>query len=195
MDESTKFRFQLEQVQGKLKHKPGDKALLKLEEKLKDLLNLMGQLGDAPSPADLPKPIDNIDNTSTSPAVLRQGMLCEARLDGRHWFEATIQSISEDGRKYTVIVTGTAEAFHCSPTDVRPFREGASKKRLDVASTPTQEGKRPKDKKVATISEDIAKKPKHTREEHIQKKEAEHREKQEAWKKFSQKYGITKKLP
>lgn len=194
MDELTKFRFQLEQVQERLKHKPSDRALMKLEEKLKSLLNLINQLGGAPTPTDPPKPTNKSNNTSTLPPSLRQGMLCEARSDGKHWFEATIQSISEDGYKYTVIFTGTAEAFHCSPADVRPLREGASKKRLSIAPAPTQEARKIKDQKAATILGDSTKKIKHTKEEHIQKKEVEHREKQDAWKKFSQKYGIAKKL-
>lgn len=193
MSELAKFRFQLEQVQERLRQRPDDKALLGLEHRLRKLIDLSNQLGGPPKPVASPGTANKDDGAGPSPSQLTPGMRCEARFEGNQWFEAVIQGMDESGPAYTVTFTGTTEALRCSPADIRPFRPGQTRKRPMGPAPSAQDNKRMGVHKAAAALGGSSRRTRHTREEHVQKKEAEHREKQEAWRQFSQKYGITKK--
>jgi hypothetical protein len=169
LDDIRAYEFQLQQIQSQLQDAPENESLALLEKKLQRLIELTKSR------------VHKDDNSITLRQVtLSPGDICEAK-DKGVWSEATIQSVSNDKQTCTVIFTDSAVTCHCTADNVRKLHN--VKRRLPEVS---------KDVAVKPERPTIDLSKKRTKADHVKKKESEHQEKQDDWKKFSQKMGIGK---
>jgi hypothetical protein len=169
------YEFQLQQIKASLALDPENEKLKALASKIQDLINLNTKsLEEAPK-SEANVPVKVIDFFA--------GEKCEVKeeADG-HWQPALIQSISSDKLSCTVIFPD-GKAQHCTKSQIR--RPVVQRKDSSEPAKTSEE--------LVVIEKDTSKssakplKRKHTRQEHEQKKEAEQKEKQVQWQKFSSK--------
>ena len=177
------YQFQLEQVRERLVDDPDNAALRELEGKLQRLIGLASSLdAGTPKPAAPVEP--NPKKRAAQTIEFNAGDACEARVDGK-WYEATVQNVGGDKKTCTVLFSGTAEARHCSFDEVRAHDPQTARKRpapeSSVPKTTTPSG-HPSDKPQQPARK------RGTKAEYVQKKEEEHRQKQESWQSFQTKF-------
>jgi survival of motor neuron-related-splicing factor 30 len=176
------YRFQLEQVQNLLESDPNNQNLLFLKEKIERLLKVLernsnddiqrsresGKIGDHAIGDSIP--------------VFNIGDMVEAKYHkDNQWWEAKIQSLASDRSMFTVLFTGFPDPQHCSPKEVRLHNPSSTRVRPNKI---IHHAKRP----IIPSKEIInPKRNKATKQEYLEKKETEQREKQESWKSFQQK--------
>lgn len=189
MTNLVQYRFQLEQLEERIQKNPNNENLQKIRVKLQNLIKLTEE-AEAKRSLSTQTALQKKSQKSLLP-----GDCCEA-LDPSSfkWYEATIQSVEE--ARFTVIFAGTCEAQHCSINEIRPLRPDSAKRK--PVENNVQQNKsllNPKKVKDANSVPKIgaSKRNKPSKAEYIQKKEDEHRAKQESWQKFTQKFGTNKR--
>jgi len=184
-DNLQTYQYQLDQVNNALEDDPENEKLQNLAHKLKDLISLVSM--STPTEASV-EPQPGATNVSAAKHLskFKVGDLVEARFqkDGQ-WYEATVQSISLDRNLATVIYSGSTDTQHCQAKEIRIRTENSIKR----PSESTQQPQKPHKQARTEPEVALGAKRKHTKQEHDQKKEAEHKEKQDSWKKFNAKIG------
>lgn len=194
------YRHQLDQVLLALKKDPNNASLSNLAQKLQNLISLNDKEQQQQQ---------NFPPSSSSTRHLqkfRLGETCEARCqaDGQ-WYEAVVHATHPEFSNVTIVFAGTADTQHCIAKEIRkltahPKRRISGSLVAAAASVASIPAPLPLDTKTGDAEE--VKKPspatagnhliagtkrKPTREEHRQKKELEHFERQQSWKSFSTK--------
>lgn len=198
------FAAQLEKVQEALQKDPLNSQLLSISERLKKAIDLC-----TPKKPLLVSPFDHtIPNSSTSLSnhSFRMGDRVEARsFDDNAWHKARVLAVI--GNSITVqFLEGLRKAQHCKASDVRPFQiqskncdadEIARHRRMDIMNAPVvhetllkrsrpaaASAKRLPASSSSRVAVAVPKKP--TKAEYIARKEAELKERQQNWLRFSQ---------
>lgn len=185
------YEYQLQQVEAQLAADPQNAALQRLVSKLRQLMELEHSVDRQQRERTAARP--NVEaRRGAEPSInLSPGEVCEARCDGK-WFEATVTSVAPDKQSCTVVFADTAEALHCTSKDVRAHDSKRAKKRSLASPLPHTA---PLCTRTPPAPRDAASSRKRKsdgtggggRAEYVEKKEQEHREKQQSWLQFSQK--------
>jgi hypothetical protein len=160
------WQFQLEQVQALLEKNPGDTKLKALEEKLQKMIALSLKFGQN-------------ESFSTEPTVSSSSSSVGAVSDKK-----VAATLPAPFASPVITTSGSSQSVKYSPN-----------KRLNSQSFNTahssQVHRRPADQTEPRQPTEKRSKP--SKEEHLRKKEEEHRVKAANWQQFSQKFGISKK--
>lgn len=199
------YEHQLEQVRERISLKPDDEALRGVERKLLTLISLYKSLRSqetkgpktrlVPSAAE-PRGNEKQKAPSRSGVMLKIGESCQALDQEGGWAAATIQSVSADRQHATVIFSKSSSARHCSWQEVR---EPPSVTTISGEKQQSETASRKRDSQQAlgvepptkaTEGQPAKRSRPSSRTEYVRRKEEEHREKQDAWKSFSKKFGL-----
>lgn len=199
------YEHQLEQVRERIALRPDDGALREVEGKLLNLIDLYKSLRSS----DTKGPKTRLAPSATEPrggekrtfsrsgVTLKIGESCQALNQEGEWAAATIQSVSADRQHATVIFSKSSSARHCSWQEVREppsATVSGDRRQGEAASTICKRKSQQVLGAVEPPTKAIGQPGKRSRPssktEYIRRKEEEHREKQDAWKNFSKKFGL-----